>query len=71
MILKKEFFLSLSALVDANLAKSLTDLFEKLHLPLRNYSSFIQNISVFTKDLKNHRKYFKPLISGKVNFYII
>ena len=33
-----------------------------------NYSSFIQNISVFTKDFKNHKVYFKPLISGKIIF---
>ena len=32
------------------------------------YSSFIQNISVFTKDFKNHKMYFKPLISGKKFF---
>ena len=34
----------------------------------RNYSSFIQNISLFTKDFKNHKIYFKPLISGKITF---
>ena len=33
-----------------------------------DYSSFIQNISVFTKDFKNHKTYFKPLISGKIIF---
>ena len=32
------------------------------------FSSFIQNISVFTKDFKNHKTYFKPLISGKIIF---
>ena len=37
----------------------------------RNYSSFIQNISVFTKDFKNHKTYFKPLISGKIIFWTI
>ena len=31
-------------------------------------SSFIQNITVFTKDFENHKTYFKPLISGKDNF---
>ena len=34
MILKKDFFLSLLALVEANHVKFLTDLFEKLHPPL-------------------------------------
>ena len=33
-----------------------------------DYSSFIQNISVFTKDFKNHKTYFKPLVSGKIIF---
>ena len=37
----------------------------------RSYSSFIQNISVFTKDFKNHKTYFKPLISGKIIFWTI
>ena len=31
-------------------------------------SSFIQDISVFTKDFKNHKTYFEPLISGKIIF---
>ena len=38
---------------------------------LRNYSSFIQNISVFTKDFKNYKTYFKSLISGKIIFSTI
>ena len=33
-----------------------------------DYSSFTQNISVFTKDSKNHKTYFKHLISGKIIF---
>ena len=37
----------------------------------RNYSSFIQNISVFTKDFKNQKTYFEPLISGKIIFWTI
>ena len=39
-----------------------------LKLKQKNMSSFIQNISVFTKDFKNHKTYFKPLISGKIIF---
>ena len=35
-----------------------------------DYSSFIQNMSVFTKDFKNYQTYFKPLISGKIIFQI-
>ena len=37
----------------------------------RNYSSFTQNISVFTKDFKNYKTYFKPLISSKIIFWTI
>ena len=34
----------------------------------RNYSSFIQNLSVFTKDFKNHKTLWQPLRSGKIIF---
>ena len=37
----------------------------------RNYSSFIQNMSAFTKDFKNHKTNFKPLISGKTIYWTI
>ena len=39
-----------------------------LKLKQKNMSSFIQNISVFTKDFKNHKTYFTPLINGKIIF---
>ena len=39
-----------------------------LKLKQKNMSSFIQNISVFTKDFKNHKTYFAPLINGKIIF---
>ena len=48
--------------------KKLTVVFENSKKICLDYSSFIQNISVFTKDFKNHKAYFKPLISGKINF---
>ena len=38
---------------------------------LRSYSSFYQNISVFIKDIKNHKTYFKPFIRGQIIFQII
>ena len=43
-------------------------IFKLLFLKLKNMSSYIQNISVFTTNFKNYKTYFKPLISGKIIF---
>ena len=48
--------------------KKLTVVFENSKKICLDYSSFIQNISVFAKDFKNPKTYFKPLIGGKIIF---